>query len=203
MKFTIGRKILGSFLIMALLVVAAACVGMIMTVRISRAVNPLMQEKIPLKTLSMEALLLAEKTLSACRSYLLTRSDMEKAEQDIRDALTGFGMCTAMLAMGTESPAFAESPEGELYRQVGLSLKVPAPSGEVQKIAEQLQALKAEFAIKAEALMDAHRQRMQYSFEYNGVRYDVPGFLYAAFSRQRDIVKQLEGFVEYGVEVIA
>ena len=61
MKFTIGRKILGSFLIMALLVVAAACFGMIMTVRISRAVNPLMQEKIPLKTLSMEALLLPKK----------------------------------------------------------------------------------------------------------------------------------------------
>ena len=115
--------------------------------------------------------------------------------------LLGLACVAAMLAMGTESPAFAESPEGEMYRRVGLSLKLPAPSGEVQKIAEQLQALKAEFAIKAEALIDAHRQRVQYSFEYNGVRYDVSGFLYAAFSRQRDIVKQLEGFVENGAEV--
>ena len=82
-------------------------------------------------------------------------------------------------------------------------MKVPEPSGEVREIAEQLQSLKAEFAIKAEALMDAHRQRVQYSFEYNGIRYDVPGFLYAAMSKQRDIVKQLEGFVEYGVEVMA
>ena len=147
--------------------------------------------------------MLPKQSLSACKSYLLARSDLEKAEQDIRGALTGFGMCTAMLAMGTESEAFRESPEGVLYRQVGLSLKVPAPSGEVQEIAEQLQSLKAEFAIKAEALMDAQRQRMQYSFEYNGVRYDVPGFLYAAMSKQRDIVKQLEGFVESGVDVMA
>ena len=67
MKFNIGKKILGTVLVMALLVIAAACVGMFMTVRISRRVDPLMQEKIPLKTISMEALLVAEKSLSACR----------------------------------------------------------------------------------------------------------------------------------------
>ena len=160
-----------------------------------------MQEKIPLKTISMEALLVAEKSQSACRNYLLARSDLEKLEQDIRDALTGLGMCTAMLAMGTESPAFLESPEGALYSRVGLSMNVPAPTGEVQEIAEQLQALKAEFALAAEALISAHRQRMQYSFVYNGILYNAPGFLYAAFSKQRDIVKQLESFVEYGVEI--
>lgn len=202
MKINIGIKILGSLLVMALLVIAAASVGMVLTVRISRSVDPLMQEKIPLKTISMEALLVAEKSLSACRKYLLVRSDLDKREQDIRDALTEFGMCTAMLAMGTESDAFKESPEGVLYSRVGLSLNLPAPSGEVQEIAEKLQALKAEFIIEAEALMVAHRQRIQYSFVYNGIRYDVPGFLYKAMSKQRDIVKQLEGFVEYGVEAM-
>ena len=187
---------------MALLVIIAAFVGMIMAVYVSRVVDPVMQEKIPLKTISMEALLVAEKSQSACRNYLLTRSESKDAEQYVRDALTGFGMCIAMLAMGTESPVFLESPEGKLYSRVGLSMKVPVPSGEVREIAEDLQALKAEFAIQAEALMNAHRQRIQYSFDYNGVRYDVPEFLYESYFRQGEIVKQFEDFVEFGVEIV-
>ena len=203
MKLNISKKILGTVFVMALLVCIAAYVGMDSTMRIARSVNPVMQEKIPLKTVSMEALLASEKSLSACKSYLLARTDFEKAEQDIRGALTALGMCTAMLAMGTESPAFLESPEGALYTRVGLSMKILVPTGEVKEITEQLQSLKADFAIKAEALMVAHRQRIQYSFDYNGRRYDLPGFLYKAISQQRDIVKQLEGFVEHGIEVRA
>ncbi len=201
MKLNIGKKILGSILVLAILVIIAASAGMITNVQIARTSNPVLQEKIPLKTVSMEALLVAEKSQSACRKYLLTRNESEEAEQFIRDALTGFSMCIAMLAMGTESPAFLESPEGALYRQVGLSMKLPAPSGEVQEIAEELQGLKAEFAVEAEALMAAHRQRIQYSFEHNGTRYDVPGFLYEVIARQRDIVRQIESFVEFGIEV--
>ncbi len=203
MKLNIGKKIQGTIVIMALLVIIAACVGMIMTVNVSRAVDPVMQEKIPLKTISMEALLVAEKSQSACRNYLLTRSESKEAERYIRDALTGFGMCTAMLAMGTETPAFLASPEGKLYSQVGLSMKVPAPSGEVREIAEELQILKVEFAIQAEALMNAHRQRIQYSFDYNGIRYDVPEFLYESYFRQGEIVKQLGDFIEFEVEIVA
>jgi len=203
MKLNIGKKILGTILVMALLVVVAAFVGMALPRLVGRSVDPLMQEKIPLKTIAMEALLSSEKSLSACKSYLLARTDLEQAEQDIRAALTAFSMCTAMLAMGTESDAFAESPEGVLYNQVGLSIKLPAPTGEVLETTGQLQILTADYVIKAEALMDAHRQRMQYSFDYNGVRYDVPGFLYKAMFKQRDIIKQLEGFVEYGIEVMA
>jgi len=108
-----------------------------------------------------------------------------------------------MLAMGTESPAVVDSPEGALYRRVGLSMKVPAPTGEVREIAEQLQNFKADFVIQAEALITAHRQRVQYGFDYNGTYYDLPGFLYKAISQQRDLVNQLKGFVEYGIEVRA
>jgi len=203
MKLNIGKKILGSILVLAILVFIAACAGMITNIQIARTSDPVLQENIPLKTVSMEALLVAEKSQSACRNYLFTRNDLDKAEQDIRNALSGLGMWTAMLTMGTETLAFLESPEGALYRQVSLSIKLAAPTGEVREIAEQLQNLKAEFVIQAEALINAHRQRIQYSFEHNGIRYDVPGFLYKAISKQRDIVKQLEGFVEYGVEVMA
>jgi len=203
MKLNIGKKIIGAVFVVAILVVIAACAGMITNVQIARISDPVLQEKVPLKTVSMEALLAVEKSQSACRKYLLTRNESEEAEQYIRDALTGFSMCIAMLAMGTESPVFLESPEGVLYRRLGLSMQLRAPTGEVQAIVEDIRAHKAELAIQAEALVSAHLQRIQYGFEHNGIRYDVPGFLYKAISQQRDIVKQLEGFVEYGVEVRA
>ena len=159
MKVNFGRKVLGSLLAMALLAIAVGCVGMVMTTRVSRVADPLMQEKIPLKAVSMEALLVAEKSLNACRNFLLIREDIEEAEEYVRGAISGFGMCAAMLAMGTESEAFRQSPEGKLYSRVGLSMKVPAPEGEVREIAEQLQALGANLKLQAEKLMTVHRQR--------------------------------------------
>jgi len=203
MKLNIGKKIIGAVFVVAILVVIAACAGMITNIQIARISDPVLQEKVPFKTVSIEALLALEKSLGACRNYLLSTSDFEAREQDIHAAIAGFGMCSAMLAMGTESPDFLESPEGVLYRQLGLSMQLLAPTGEVQKIAEDFRVHKAELAKQAEALMSAHLQRIQYSFVYNGIRYDVPGFLYKAISQQRDIVKQLEGFVEYGVDVMA
>jgi len=203
MSSNIAKKIQSTVLALALLVIVAACIGMIMTVQISRSVEPIMQEKIPLKAISMEALLVAEKSQSACRNYLLTKKDSKEAEQYIRDALTGFGMCTAMLAMGTESQAFLESSEGKLYSRVGLSMHVPVPNGEVKEIAEQLQTLKVEFVAQAEALIKVHNQRVQYSFDYNDVRYDVPEFLYESYFRQGEIAKQLADFIEFEVEIVA
>lgn len=200
MKLNIGKRILGTVIVLAMLVIIAACAGMISNVKIARISDPVLQEKVPLKTISMETLLVTEKCLSSCRNYLLPGSDLAEAEQDIRDAIAGLGMCSAMLAMGTESDAFRQSPEGQLYSRVGLSMKVPSPSGAVQKIAEELQVLRAEAALKVEALINAHRQRIQYSFDYNGIRYDVPGFLYEALAQQREIVRHIESFVKFGVE---
>jgi len=203
MRFNISKKILGAVLTMTLLVIVAACFGMFTTVQVSRVANPLLQEKIPLKSVSMEALLVAEKSQSACRNYLLSGSNLDQPEQDIRAAIAGFGMCSAIVALGTDSAAFQESPAGELYRRAGLSLKLPAPGAEVREIGEQLQALKADLELDAQELIDAHRQRIQYSFEYDGIRYDVPGFLYTVLCKQRDTVKQLEGFAEFGIDVRA
>ncbi len=201
MRLNIGKKILGTVFVLALLVIIAACVGMTLNVKIARIGDPVLQEKIPLKTISMEALLVAEKSLRACTSYLLLRSDLEKAEQEIHDVIARLGMCSVMLAMGTENDAFLESPEGQLYSRTGLSITLPAPSGEVKEIAEQLQFLKAGSVLQAEALIFAHRQRLQYSFDYKGTRYDVPGFLYEVIAGQRDIVRQVESFVEFGIEL--
>jgi len=75
MKLNISKKILGTVLVMALLVFIAAIIGMLSTVEVARIAKPLMQEKIPLKTISMEALLVSEKSLGACKSYLLASSD--------------------------------------------------------------------------------------------------------------------------------
>ena len=140
---------------------------MITNVMISRVTNPVLQEKVPLKKVTMEALLSSEKSLNACNQLLLVRGDTTEAEQYLQNSLTAFGMCIAMLAMGTDSDEFLKSPEGQLYQRVGIAMKVPAPTGEVREIAEKLQALRAEFVIHAEGLANAHRQRIQYSFDYN------------------------------------
>jgi len=201
LKINIAKKILGGFFVMALLVVVASSVGMFMTVRISRVVNPLMQEKIPHKTVSMKAQLVAEQCLSLCKSYLLTgNTALQSYELTIGEHLAELDMYVAMLG-GTEQSTFKNSPAGRLYQQKGLSIVMPPPLGDLRQTAERIAQLQAALAEKSRALMQAHKQRLQYSFTFNDTAYDVPGFLYAAASRHRDSLKQLQSLIEFGIEI--
>jgi len=201
MKLSIGKKLLGSFTVLALMVLLAGGVGMFMIGQISKSGKALIKEKIPFKNISMEAMLSAEQCVSMCKSYLLSRNGHDEIEKEINNCIAAFDMYITMIAIGTESDSFKNSPAGKLYAQKGLAITVPRGSGNMLQIANELQSYKADFLKRAQSLIETHKKRMQYSFTFNGVRYDVPGFLYAAKSKCRDVLKQLEGVFELGVEV--
>jgi methyl-accepting chemotaxis protein len=196
MKASISKKLLGSFTVLALMVLAAGSVGMYMIRQVSKSGDALIQEKVPFKNVSMEAMLAAEQCLSMCKSYLLSRTGQDEIEKKVNESIAAFDMYLAMIAIGTETDSFKNSPAGKLYAQKGLAIKVPRSSGNMLQIANELQSYKADLSAKARSLIKAHKKRMIYSFTFNGLHYDLPGFLYASTSKYRDVIKQLEGVFE-------
>lgn len=201
MRLGIGKKILVSFTLLALMVLTSSGVGMFMMRKIAKSGDELVQEKVPFKTMSMEAMLAAEQSLTLCKSYLLARDGNTAIEKKINESLAAFDLYISMIALGTESEEFKKTSAGSLYAQKGLTIKVPRASDSMLKTANQLLTYQSEFAKNSRSVIEAHNKRMLYSFTFKGLRYDIPGFLYAVASKNRDVVKQLEGVIDTGIEL--
>ncbi len=200
MKLSIGQKLMGSFLILSLIGVAAGLTGLTNVKKVARSGDVVLEEKLPFKDVAMEAIISAERTLNACRSYLLANTGLEVLEEEINEHLGDFDMFVSMVEHGTESEAFRTSPAGQMYVKDGLEITVPQGSEEMLALVEKLRGPQAVFTETAQELIRVHKQRVQYSFTHQGTHYDLPAFLYASDLKHRRWFQQLEEATEYGVD---
>ena len=197
MKMTIGKKLIGSFLILSLVVVAAGLTGFIMVKRVARSGDVVVEEKVPFKDVSMEAIISAERAVNACGNYLLSETGLSEIEKEINEYIGDFDMYISMVKYGTDSEEFKNSPAGEMYVKDGLGIKVPRGTDELIALAEKISEQQSVFTDKAGKLVEVHKKRVQYSFIYNGVHYDLSAFLYAVDTKHRRWFEQLKNSVEY------
>ncbi len=200
MNLTIGKKLIGSFLVLSLIVMAAGLVGLIMVKKVARSGDIVIEEKVPFKDVAMEAMISADKAVNACREYLLAETGLSEIEKAINEHLGDFDMFISMVKYGTESEEFKNSPAGEMYVKDGLNIKVPRGNDEMLALVEQISEHQAVFADKAKELVETHNKRVQYSFNYNDIHYDLSGFLYSADVKHRRWFETLKNAVEYEVD---
>ncbi|MGA1823623.1 MAG: methyl-accepting chemotaxis protein [bacterium] len=198
MTINIYKKLMVSYLGLAVLVLIAGFAGISMVRNVAQSSAIVIQEKVPLKDVDMEAVLTAEKALSGCRNYLLAeQSDLEGIESEINEYLGDFDMFVSMVKYGTESEEFKKSPAGAMYVKDGLDIRVPRGTGNMQELINKIEADEALLSGSVANLIKTHNDRVQYTFFYNGVSYDLSGFLYAADVKHRHWLKSLQESVEY------
>ena len=200
MNLTIGKKLAGSFLILSLIVLAAGLTGMTTVKKVARSGDIVLEEKVPFKDVAMEAVISAEKAVNACRKYLLSETGLSEIEEQVNEHIGDFDMFISMVKYGTESKEFKNSPAGRMYVKDGLNIKVPRGTDEMLALVEIISEDQLIFSNKARELMETHKKRVQYSFTYNGVHYDLSGFLYAADLKHRKWFEQLQDAVEYEID---
>jgi len=200
MNLTIGKKLIGSFLVLSIIVMAAGLVGLIMVKKVARSGDIVLEEKVPFKDVAMEAIISADKAVNACREYLLAETGLVEIEKEINEHLGDFDMFISMVKYGTESEEFKNSPSGEMYVKDGLKIIVPRGNEEMLALVEQISEYQTVFGDKAKELVETHNDRVQYSFTYNDIHYDLSGFLYSADVKHRRWFEDLEKAVEYGVD---
>jgi len=200
MNINISKKLMGSFLILSLIVVIAGVTGILMVNQVADSGNLVIEEKMPIKGVAMEAVIAGEKALSMCRKFINSETGLNKIEQEINEYLGDFDMFISMVKYGTESEEFKNSPAGKMYVKDGLDIKVFRGNDEVLALVEKITGHQSVFADKAKDLIAQHKKRVQYSFTYNNIHYDLSDFLYKVDLNHRRWFEELKNAVEYGMD---
>ncbi len=199
-NLSIGKKLVGMSLLLALFVLITGLVGTSMVSKVARSGDEVIEEKVPFKDVSMEAIISAQLALNACKDYLLATTGLAEIEEEIYEYLEDFDMFLRMVKYGTESDEFKNSPAGEMYVKDGLDIVVPRGNDEMQALVQEIETHQKVFDEKAKELVTAHKNRAQYSFTYRDVNYDLAGFLYEAEKKHRKWENDLNNAVEYEID---
>ncbi len=199
-SLSIGKKLVGMSLLLALFVLITGLVGTSMVSKVARSGDEIIEEKLPFKDVSMEAIISAQMSLNACKDYLLATTGLVELEENIYKYLEEFDMFLRMIKYGTESDEFKNSPAGEIYVKNGLDIVVPRGSDEMQALVQEIETYQKVFDEKAKELVIVHKNRTQYNFTYRDVNYDFPGFLYEAEKKHLEWRKDLNNAVEYDID---
>ena len=169
-RFTIGNKLMAGFIALSLIVVITGVTGLIMVKRVVRSTDVVLEEKVPVKDVAMEAIIASDQALNACKSYLLAETELEMIETEIEDNISDFDMFISMVEYGTGSEEFKNSPAGERYASKGIDISVPRGDDEILMLLEEINTYRSTFVEKARELVKVHKDKVQYNFNYSHIR---------------------------------
>ncbi|MCP3940333.1 MAG: methyl-accepting chemotaxis protein [Desulfobacteraceae bacterium] len=198
MKLTIGKKLIFSFLLLALLVLLSGVVGVIILNKVSRSADTVAQEKVPIQYSVMKANLTVEKIEKAIAGYTHSSSGLAKQETKLLAELDEFDMWISLLEHGTLSEKFTKSNSYKIYKKLKLTIVVPKSSKELLKIIRNIVKESTVFRKDCTDLIKAQNKYLSYSVTINGRSYDLPSYLLIL---QRDHVIWGKA-LEYSVNIV-
>ena len=191
-QMSLFKKLMGSFLCLAVLVAVAAGTGILMVDKVAHSGSVVLDEKSPVKEVAMQATLAACRTLESCQQYLRTETDLNIVEENIHEWLGDFDMYMSMLEHGTESPQFKSSKAGDMYNKDGLSIVVLPVANEMAVVKDQIRLHQSNFIKHVKDLVKLRQQSSQYSFRIDNTSFDLPAYLHAADVLHRRWVEELD-----------
>jgi methyl-accepting chemotaxis protein len=167
-------KLLLGFLCVAILVIVAGVTGIVMMGSVVKSTETVIEDKLPMKDASMEALIDVERAISESRNYVNSRRGLGVIRSSIENSLGGF--------------------EGEIGK-----IQQNAEGG-ARSLSEKALSEFTAFKSATMELVNAHDQRTTYLFEHDGVEYDIKGFFYYLGVRYGAWMDTLDDSSKYGVK---
>ncbi len=153
MRLTLGKKMIGGFMVVALLVVVAGGIGMSMIGAVSKAGDDIGQNKNPVQYAIMQTSLAVANMNEAIQRYTNEKVELAPIKKEIDYYLSQSQMWIDMVRLGTDNEEFINSPSGELYKEEQLSVAVPQGSNEVLALIDVLQANKTKLGQNLDAVV--------------------------------------------------
>ncbi len=196
MRMTIGKKLTGSFLALAALVLLSGVVGIVVLDKASKSADTVAKEKAPMQYTVMNAAVAVEKLQKSMVQYTVANTNLNSLEMDLTAHLDEFDMWIAMVQHGTESSEFKNSTYGQIYASHQLKVVTPRGSEKMQEgvgnIIKESSRLKATVA----ELIKAHHKKISYSVTTKaGEIIPLPDFLNMVQRLQIEWVQQLKDAV--------
>ena len=172
-NISIAVKLTGAFIILALLVAVASATGILVFHQLDEEMNIAFHEKMPLKDISMEAVIASLQTREASAEYQLNRTGLEKIEAKLLESLDDFEMWIYMIIHGTESEAFKNTFQGEMYRKDGIEIVSYPGTEEMQDLAENAISVHDKMSRAIKKMIKAHQIKLSYDITFEGDHYDL------------------------------
>ena len=87
MKLSIAKKLVISYFVLTAIVIISGVTGIYMVAEVADSGNVVLDEKIPLKDVSMEAMIASGRAMESCRELMHSRDHLEPIEEKIRDLI--------------------------------------------------------------------------------------------------------------------
>ena len=156
----VGTKLISAFLLVAALVAATGVIGIVVVGMLASEMDTILDDKVPFKDVSMEAIIAVISTRDASAEYLLNTSGLEEIGAEIDETLADYDMWIAMVLLGTESSEFKSSAAGEMYRHDGLTIVVPVGTPEMIAFAKSADEYHEVLTENAKALKEARNDEL-------------------------------------------
>jgi methyl-accepting chemotaxis protein len=191
MRLTIGKKLIGSFLVFALLVLVSGFVGVFIAAKIGKAGDVIGKDKAPIQSAALSAGKAINQVQRYLEEYSASIDGFAAIEQKINTYLAETNMWLLAIMNGTDSETFRNSPAGAIYRNAGQEQQIHHGSTAVVEIIQKVEQEIQFFQAALEKLYAAQRSTLQYNAYSGGHVYTLKNFLPVVQLQHIDWIKQL------------
>ncbi len=177
MRLTIGKKLIGSFLVLASLVLVAGVVGIIVLNKVAKSGDTLAREKAPIQFTVMNAALSLEKVQRGADQYVSTFSGLADKQRRILHNLDEFDMWIGMIRLGSNTPEFADSGFAATYKEKRMTSVIPKGTDQICALADKILTNSSSFRDRLNTLLHGHQESTQYAVSQGGNIITLPTFL--------------------------
>lgn len=196
---TLRARLLGGFLVMAILVGLAGGAGWYASSSVSNASDNLAKVEMPRRYASMNAALSVSAAVENSQAYLSKLTVDKDLETEINSALDEFFMWIEMIHYGTKDKKFQSSESAELYKSKGLKIEIEKPTEKLKVQLDEIVGIGNVFrnAVREFFMVQKSYDAMTVKLT-DGSVYELDEFLYKAMTEHLALVKKVKDSVSIG-----
>ncbi len=195
MRMTIGKKLIFSFLGLALLVLLSGLVGVIVLNKSSRSADTVGKDKAPVQYAVMNAALALQRVQNLVTLYTNTHSGLPELKIRLAGHLDEMDMWLAALQFGTESQEFTGGPFAAAFKKTYPDIVIPKGSESIRSVLANVMQYSAAFRSHVLELVKEHERFIEYDVVLDGKPHILPEFLNRAQIHHLEWVRQLKDAV--------
>lgn len=198
MRITLEKKLIGGFLIVALLGALSGGVGIIVSRNIADSVDYIGGQKSPQQYVAVKANLALVSAQMYAEKYKSARVGLEQIERQMNEFLEEFNMWMALIKYGSSSDTFINSKAGKYYQENQFDATIPAGAQNVAESVDTIIARQQNFTAQLENLIGLQRTYSTYCAVIDGQVYELTGLLNLAEEEIEDWYQQLKDAANNG-----
>ena len=200
MRLTLGKKLVGGFLIVAVLVFAASFAGMLISRTIAQSSSTIVKQKVPVQyaaTRASLALAQAEKTIEKLTS---SRTELDELELELRRYSGDFALLINKILYGSESQDFIKAAANIAYSHEDGDITIPKGAPEAISIINAVNSQRLELDALIDSLVANQKTIAKYTVFIDQQPYDLDLFLYMPELETNDWISHLKTAAMLNIE---